>query len=386
MELQFHSLSMLKHMSNEQVGSNKIFRTDNTFQMGIVVVWLQVTSKMSWSSVSFLAALHDAAMISWWRNMVGSSMATFETGALWSRSTSIFESRLFDRQGFISVDWRVILGEEGAHAGLKNRWVKSCWCRWWSDGLCERCWEEILACGWIVGRGSSWGRGRIVRRIWSGGWVVVNWCWRAWASWWCRVELGSVAWRSGRNRRGGWRSRSYFWRNKACEKVEVSQIDRWDFNIDSVEGHFLFDLIVFVKIVMIPGKMICVYMWKCQVCAQAQILAPSSKISGNFQLHPIWSRKFSRSLPPGCNFSVARLGRSLASWESGEWYLLKLNFKKVHSEWRRCLKVYFEKHEYWVAHLDRNCVQILSSIICLNENAVIKCIFILSSSLFYESG
>ena len=90
--LQFHLLSMLEHVRNQQIGSREIEAAKIAFQLPVRIVRFQVASKMSRSSVAFLAVFDDASVVSRRGNLVGAGVAAFQAGTLGAGSAAVFQS------------------------------------------------------------------------------------------------------------------------------------------------------------------------------------------------------------------------------------------------------------------------------------------------------
>ena len=72
---------MIEHMRDKHIRCHKVAVTDFAFERTIGVVRFKVASKMSGTSITFLAILDDASVVSRRRNLVGASMTTFQARA-----------------------------------------------------------------------------------------------------------------------------------------------------------------------------------------------------------------------------------------------------------------------------------------------------------------
>lgn len=181
--LQFHLFSMSHHMRNKQIGRHKIRAADFAFEISVGVVRFQMASEMSRPSITLLAVLDDASVVSWRRNLVGASVAAFKAWAFWSRSTTVFERGFFIMKleglwRFVGMSWSWWGGEVRIHGGLKGLSVEVGW--WKARG------EEVLC--------------RICRSIRSSvRWGIRSWSWN-WSGWWIVIvrnagNCGDAGWR-----------------------------------------------------------------------------------------------------------------------------------------------------------------------------------------------
>ena len=113
--LEFHLFSVLEHVRNKHVGSHKVGEADIAFDRPLRIVRFQMASEMSRPRVRLLAVLDDASVVGWRRNLVCSSVAAFQTGALRSGSTAVFQAGLFNLESFWWFVWKRCGGEVRVH-------------------------------------------------------------------------------------------------------------------------------------------------------------------------------------------------------------------------------------------------------------------------------
>ena len=80
-KLMFHFETVLKHMSDKKFGRHKSFKANFTFGIFIIFVTFEMRSQMSRSSIDLIAASDHTGVMRRRRDLIGSGITAFDTGA-----------------------------------------------------------------------------------------------------------------------------------------------------------------------------------------------------------------------------------------------------------------------------------------------------------------